>query len=276
MKKRLMLALMLILCAALLCSCSGDGKKYDVLTSQNQGSQQTQQNLGAQNNNAQVPDEEIDPLAEEDDYTGDSEYWGETLPTQVPAASATPAPTVRSEYAGATPVVIDPIDKPTPTPVPGLNVTYATYDATKLGLSFEGPAGWTVTVNDAGSYTLENPNANMDYRAFLTLTAQKVNDDYSASDLKTIVKGMLDSIETAGFEEYNPSQTASRDLLGKAGVYANYTGTLLDGRQIAGRVHAVCVDKKLYTIHLSSPKAQWEDYKEMVYDELRDTLTIVK
>lgn len=271
MKKRLMLALLLVLCAALLCSCSGDNKKYNVLTSQNQGNQQTQQNLG-QNNTLT---DDVDPLAEEDDYIGDSEYWGETLPDQQ-APTDTPAPTVRSEYAGATPVVIDPIDKPTPTPVPALTVTTAAYDATKLGLSFEGPAGWTVLESDANSFIIENPNANIDYRAALTLTAQKVTSDYSASELKSVVNSMLDSIETVGFEEYNPSQTANRDLLGKSGVYANYTGTLNDGRKVAGRVHAVCVDKKLYTIHLSAPQAQWNDYKELVYDELRETLTIVK
>ena len=59
-------------------------------------------------------------------------------------------------------------------------------------------------------------------------------------------------------------------------MYANYTGTLNDGRQVAGRVHAVCVDKVLYTIHITAPKAQWNDYKEKVYDHLKDTLTITK
>ena len=66
------------------------------------------------------------------------------------------------------------------------------------------------------------------------------------------------------------------ELLGKDGIYANYTGTLATGEKVAGRVHAVCVGKKLYTIHLTAPQAQWNDYKEMVYDKVRDTLTIVK
>lgn len=268
MKKRLTLALMLLLCAALMCGCS-EKKKYDVGTSQNSGNQQTQQNLGEQSGDA------YNPLDEEDDYLDNSEYWDAELPTEA-TVTPTTAPTVRSEYAGATPVVIDPIDKPTPTPVPALTVTYATYDATKLGLSFEGPAGWTQVQSDESAFILQNPNTRIDYPATLTLQAQKVTADYSASELKSIVNGMLDSIETAGFETYSPSKTASRDLLGKSGIYANYTGTLTDGTKIAGRVHAVCVDKKLYTIHLSAPQAQWNDYKEMVYDHLRDTLAIVK
>ena len=276
MKKRLMLALMLILCAALLCSC-GDKKKYDVGTAQNQGNQQnqqTQQNLG---NQPAVPEEDgMNPLAEEDDYTGDSEYWGEELPTQKPV-EFTPAPTIRSEYAGATPVVIDPIDKPTPTPVPPLMLDYATYDATNIGLSFEGPAGWA-KAESSNEFTIQNPTPKsiIDYPATLTLRAEKVSSEYTTNDLKTIINGMLDAIETVGFEDYSPSQTANRELLGKTGVYANYSGVLLDGTKVSGRVHAVCVDKVLYTLHLSTPQAQWNDYKEMVYDKLRETLTIVK
>lgn len=266
MKKRLMLALMLILCAALLASCSGDGKKYDVLSSNSGGT--TQQNMNQQ----QSATQEENPLAEEDDYEED---WAVELPTQA-VPTATPAPTVRSQYAGATPVVIDPIDKPTPTAVPKLSVTYTTYDAVKLGLSFEGPAGWQKDDTAADTYVIWNPNARVDYLANLTLTAQKVTGDYSTADLKTVVNSMLSTIGNSGYEDFNPSQTDSRTLLGKTGVYANYTGTMEDGTQVAGRVHAVCVDKKLYTIHLAAPKAQWNDYKEMVYDKLRDTLTITK
>ena len=266
MKKRLMLALMLILCAVLLAGCSGNGKRYDVLTSNSGGSQQ---------NTAPQPTLEDNPLAEEDEYGDD---WAAPLPTQV-APTATPAPTVRSQYAGATPVVIDPIDKPTPTAVPKLQVAYTAYDAKKLGVSFEGPAGWLPSDAADDTFILQNPNARMDYAATLTLTAKKVSADYSTSDLKSVVNGMLDSIGSANFEEYDPSQTDSRSLLGKNGIYANYTGTLLlNGAevQVAGRVHAVCVDKVLYTLHLTTPRAQWNDYKDMVYDKIRDTLTIVK
>ena len=261
MKKRLMLALMLILCAVLLVSCSGGGKRYDVLSSNNGGTQQTQNNT--------APTDEYDPLAEEE------EWEAPALPTQV-AVTPTPAPTVRSEYAGATPVVIDPIDKPTPTAVPALQVSYTTYDAIKLGLSFEGPAGWLKDDSAADTFIIQNPNARIDYPATLTIRAEQVSSDYSTSDLKSVINNMLDAIGNAGFEDYNPSNTDTRSLLGKTGVYANYNGTLSDGRQVSGRVHAVCVDRVLYTIHLTAPKAQWNDYKEKVYDHMKDTLTITK
>ena len=268
MKKRLMLALMLLLCAMLLVSC-GEKQKFDVLTAPTGNNQQTQQNMGAQST---LPNEEdnYDPLAEEDAWEPAD------LPDQ-PVVTATPAPTVRSEYAGATPVVIDPIDKPTPTAVPKLAVSYVGYDAKTLGVSFEGPAGWTKVEDTDGTFILQNPNARMDYAATLTLRAEKVAGDYSTDSLKSVVNSMLDSIgASVEWANYDPSQTAGRTLLGKDGVYANYTGTLATGEKVAGRVHAVCVDKKLYTIHLTAPQAQWNDYKDMVYDKVRDTLTIVK
>ena len=263
MKKRLMLALMLILCAVLLASC-GETKRYDVLSTNDGGNQYTQQNA------AKPAEDEYDPRVEEDDWTAPA------LPTAAPV-TPTPAPTVRSEYAGATPVVIEPIDKPTPTAVPALGtVTYTAYDAIKVGLSFEGPAGWLKDDSAADTFIIQNPNARIDYPATLTLRSEQVSKAYTTAELKSVINNMLNAIGNAGFDSYEPSQTATRELLGKTGVYANYSGTLEDGRQVAGRVHAVCVDKVLYTIHITAPKAQWNDYKDKVYDHLRDTLTIIK
>ena len=260
MKKRLMLALLLILCAVLLASC-GEGQRYEVKSNNNGGTQTNQ--------NAPAPTDS-NPVEEEDTWEAPA------LPTQ-PVVRPTPAPTVRSEYAGATPVVIDPIDKPTPTAVPTLApITYTTYDAIKLGLSFEGPAGWLKDDSAADTFIIQNPNARIDYPATLTIRAEKVSSDYSTSDLKTVVNSMLSAIGGAGFQDYNPSNTDTRSLLGKTGVYANYYGTLTDGRQVYGRVHAVCVDRVLYTIHITTPRAQWNDYKEKVYDHMKDTLTITK
>ena len=45
---------------------------------------------------------------------------------------------------------------------------------------------------------------------------------------------------------------------------------------MAGRVHATCVNKVLYTVHVSYPKAYTDTYKEQVYDHLRDTIMITQ
>ena len=59
-------------------------------------------------------DGSYDPASEEG---GD---WEEV--PENPDSAPTSAPVIQSEYAGATPVLIDPVDKPTPTPLPTLLV----------------------------------------------------------------------------------------------------------------------------------------------------------
>jgi len=273
MTKRWILALAMLLCLCLLAGCqTSEPQRFNVKTSgTNAGqSQQTQQTTTNEDN--------YDPLAEEDDYTGDEDYWqGQQLATPQTAAP-TVAPTIRSEYAGATPVPVDPIDMPTPTPVPPLGeFSYKTYDATKLGLSFDGPTGWLVDESAADYYIIQNPNAAVSYPATLTVHAEKVSAQYSENDLKTVIRNMLNAIgQSAELAEYSPSNTASRPLLGATGIYANYTGVLDNGVEIAGRVHATCVEKVLYTVHITYPREYTEGYKEQVYDKLRDTIQITK
>lgn len=272
MKKRLMLVLVLVLCAVLLCACGQkEPQKYQVIGTANPAAQATQNlNMAPTNVPAQdmdFDDGSYDPASEEGE---DDEYYE---PVQTPDP-ATPAPTMRSEYAGATPVIIDPIDKPTPSPVPPLTFTYQVYDATNIHLSFEAPAGWTISEPSADTFMLTNPSQNVDYAASLTISAVSVNSNYSTSDLKSVVKNLLDQIGEAGFDEFDRSNTAERPLLDSKGIYANYTGTLAGDVQVAGRVHAVCVNKVLYTVHVTYPRAYTETYKEQVYDHLRDTIMI--
>lgn len=277
MKKRWMLALMLIACLAALSACKSDdgSTKYNVL---NGGNTQNQNSVVApsqpENADEPVTEDEYDPRAEEDDY-----QW-EYITAVPQVVTATPAPTIRSEYAGATPVVIDPIDKPTPTPAPPLNIAnYKAYDATKLGLSFEGPVGWTIDDTQENAFSIQNPDTGVNYKATLTVRAEKVDAQYTEKQLQEVVKSMLDAIKTAGFKSYSTSNTDNRSLLGKTGVYANYDGVLIvDGKEveIGGRVMAACVDKVLYTIHITFPSAYEDEYIDKVFHHLRDTIKITK
>lgn len=287
MKKRWIVALALLVCLCLLTACkTSEPEKFQVKTLPTSGSTGNTGSTGAAgttDGSVLVGDEYMDPLAEEDDYNNyDDSNWMEELPTAQPA-TPTPAPTIRGEYAGATPVPIDPIDKPTPTPVPPLAAfTYRSYEATKLGLSFEAPAGWTVDSSDPAYYSLTNTSGSLNYQAQLVLHAEKVSVQYSESELKNAVKSMLNAIGASEVVvEFSPSDTASRPLLGATGVYANYSATLSNGARIRGRVHATCVEKVLYTVHLSAPADYWDlegenDYKDGVYDKLRDTIKITK
>lgn len=276
MKKQWIMALALLLCLCVLTACqTSEPERFTVKTADTSGSQAQQ----TQSSGAYVEDGvTYDPLAEEDDYTADLDYLEGEIATAVPVVT-TPAPTVRGEFAGATPVPLNPIDLPTPTTAPTLPAfSYRTYDATKLGLSFEGPVGWTVDDSSSTQFTITNPTvARGLYQAQLTITAEKVNSQYTTTQLEEVVKNMLNALEGSDqLKSFSPSKLADRSLLGAKGRYANYTGVLTDGTEIAGRVHVTCVEKVLYTVHITYPKVYTESYKEQVYNKLRDTIQITK
>ena len=152
MKKGFRTVLLLSACLVLLAGCAAEPKtQYNVNT---QGAANTQTSANPSTNTAagsSLP-ADYDPASEEDDYTGDDVSAPEEiqLPTLVtPPPTNTPIPVISGQYSGATPVVIDPIDKPTPTPLPALSFTYQTYTASNLNLTFEGPAGWVVDTSEA-------------------------------------------------------------------------------------------------------------------------------
>jgi len=215
-------------------------------------------------------DGSYDPSSEEG---GDWEETGSDTETV-----ATAAPVMQSEYAGATPVVIDPVDKPTPTPLPTLSFTYVTYEASALHMTFEAPSGWTVDESVSDSYTLTNPDPSMDYAATLTVRTVPVNKQYTKSELTKEVKGMLDTLSGSGdLSSFSPSNTAERTFLGTTGVYANYKAVVKEtGAEIAGRMIVACVDKTLYTLHVSYPRGYTEFYVDNVYDKFRHSVKLTE
>jgi len=266
--RKLYLVLALTLCLAVLAGCqSANDRYYD--NSQN-GSMPTQNN-----NPLETPSKPEEPEINIDFDSGlydpaSEEGRGIEDPT-LGLTYVTPALTMRSEYAGATPVPIDPIDMPTPTMVPPLSFAYQTYTASQLGLTFDAPMGWVANESVANQFILYNPDPTMDYAATLTLTAINVSSTYNESQLKSEIQSMLNSIG-AMLNDYEPSNTATRTLIGYNGVYANYTGTIEGGTKVAGRVHATSFNNKLYTLHITYPRAYTETYKEGVYDKVRDTI----
>ena len=263
MDKRITLVLSLMLCVMLLTGCSGSndnsGVRYDVAGG-GTGSAAATQNLFGDASSVVTVQVTQPPIVEV---------------YQAPEEVVTPVPTMSSEYAGATPVVIDPIDKPTPTPLPALSFNYETYDATRIHLSFNGPAGWTIDDSASDSYTITNPSTNADYQASLTISVYNVSSNYTKTELKNEVTTRLSSMK-GSFYSFSSTKTAERTLLDKDGVYADYTATLSSGVQIKGRYHITCANKVLYVMHMVCPAGYFETYKDTVYAQFRHTVKITQ
>ena len=264
MWKKRILCLVLVVCAALVMTACQQKQ-----TQQQEAPAQNEQNIFG---DTPVPqqinfdDGSYDPTSEE----GGNE---EMLPIdQTAADGTTPAPTMKSEYAGATPVLIDPIDKPTPTPLPKLAFTYATYEAPALHLTFEAPAGWLPDDSAADTYKLTNPDPSMDYPATLSIRLVPVSKNYNKNELIKEVKSALDTIGSEGFQKFERSNTAGRKFMNSDGIYANYSGTTTDNVKVAGRIIISCSDKMLYILNVSYPQGYTKTYVDGVYDKFRHSV----
>ena len=180
-------------------------------------------------------------------------------------------------YAGATPLPLDPIDMPTPTPRPALTFNYREFESSKLGLKFEGPADWIEDTSVEDAFTLTEPEGQQKdgYTAFMTLRKTPVSKDYNKSDMGKYVKDAMDTLGATNYVEWRPSNTAERTLIGHDGVYADYQGTLVSGVRVRGRVHVTCIDKTLYILHMSHPAGYNSDYLKN-HAKLRETLVLTK
>ena len=199
-----------------------------------------------------------DPLAEEDDSLTGSYALGVFNEMG------------DSVYAGTTPIPLDPIDMPTPTPRPDLVFNYAEYTASKLGLSFEAPNDWTVTTDDGTTYTLTDPNTRDGVNAFISITVSTVGGTYKLTDVKNDLKSQLAEIQK-NYPTWSVAVAAGRTLMGEDGYYNTYRGEEFDGTVVRGLVHIVLLSGRTVTIHLQAPGWFNTSYTK-VYSKMRNTL----
>ena len=281
--KKQMLALLLVCCVALLSACSSQTEVFPVATdvpTQSLLSSPTQAPAAATEAASTVidfDDGSYDPSSEEGGEMDDEVIELGADATNAPIDN-TAVPTVNSEYAGATPVPIDPIDKPTPTPLPALSFSdYATYEATRLHVSFQAPSGWTVDDSELSAYTIVNPDTGMTFQAYITVTAESVSSAYSSSQLTTTVNNMIAAIKSSGsYSSFSAKKAASRTLMDKNGIYNDFTATTTSGDAIYGRVQATCIDRVLYTVTIVCPNGYWESAYKNVYNKIRSTMMITQ
>lgn len=284
MKRQWKLVLCLMMTAVLLSSCAGGG------TSNQTVFPEITQNLGLPTvTDVPTPEPTVEPLPEDNaqtDTANDAEPdFSETDPLaeedyQEPGSLSdslsgnyTVVEETEYKYAGSTPIPLDPVDMPTPTPRPPVNFTYVTYTAGSLGLTFEAPSGWIADDSLTEVYSVIEPVEQMvdGQQCVITIVAVPVNTNYDQRDLEKEVKARLNDIGATNFAKWEPSLTASRHLMGGKGVYANYSGELVNGIKLGGRIHYVCIDSMLYGVEIMYPREYRDDYMN-IFDKIRETL----
>ena len=175
-------------------------------------------------------------------------------------------------YAGSTPIPLNPVDMPSATPF-DVQFMMVPYEIQSIRVSFEGPAGWIPNESSAEVFTLTEPEQNIKggQLGIARITASPVTGDYSEAALKSEVLGRLNEISATNFSEWKPSMTATRHLMGSMGVYAVYSGTMVTGVQIGGRVHYVCIDRVLYSIEIMYPLEYRDAYLE-IFSSIRSSI----
>ena len=194
--------------------------------------------------------ENYDPASEENDFSDDPAgvYYDEYG---------------RQPYAGATPILLDPVNLPTPTPRVPLTFTYT--QASVNGLTFEYPVGWSLETPDKNTIVLRDPYSYDNYTAEMTIRFESVPGSYTLKDVKNKVAEMLKEIGQYNFTKWETKIAAERKLLNKDGWYNNYSGVYFDGTKISGRVMVSLLDdNRIITLHMTCPDGYNNSYMNVV------------
>lgn len=180
--------------------------------------------------------------------------------------------------SAATPIPVDPIDKPTPTPAPTPNYVYETYTNESMGVSFSIPYTWLinpVTNQNTVVQFVEPKSEMMDTDGYQTrLTIEKKTNGLSqtAADARAELESTLETFG-ATFTSFVPGNIATATV-GKAnGAYCYYKAEYTDGDKtylMNGRITVVAHGNALYSLRLTAPRA-WYSYYEYVFRRVRQT-----
>ena len=265
-KKRWALVLALCIIAAMISGCAQEQTTYPEA---GPAAQRPQQQEVRQQDVLQTATEAPAAVVEFPDGYEPGETEADAWDDDSTAEDTYTADTVTSRYAGSTPIPIDPVDMPTPTPKPDLKFEYMTYD-TKLGYSFEAPIGWVIEADDATHFTLTDPTMRDNVNGQIMLTAQNVSASYKASELRGELSNQLTQLQR-NYVGWKIWTADNRKLLQSEGVYNAYRGERYDGTAVRGIVHVALVNKKVVTLSFAAP-ADYNTSYQRVYNQVRNTI----
>ena len=272
-KKQAAFALLICLTVVLLCGCAREQTTYPDAGTMPVAEQRPVRQADVLQTFTDPPEIQIDFPNDYEADPGTDEYDWDAEETEEPEDNAQPSfanyVTSNSQYAGATPIPLDPVDMPTPTPHPDLEFEYQKYE-TAMGYSFEAPVDWIVDQNDKSAFVIRDPETREKVNAVFTLTSQNVSSSYRANDLKTELSNQLTQIQR-NYVGWRIWQADSRKLLKSQGYYNAYRGVTYDDTVVRGLVHVALVDRKVVTLMYSAP-GNYNNSYQRVYNRIRNTI----
>ena len=203
-----------------------------------------------------------------------------TEPPYTPEPTITPrtlAAEVEMPEDGATPLLIDPIDKPTRPP---LVFNFVEYVSQQLGISFEIPSTWVAsTVEDNSNaivFTEPDSEAHEGFASSITIVVNTYSNNQTLADAESELDSIISQIRST-YPQLEVSSKASNQMLGETGTYVTYWINMPMGEgepelRTRGRILVVPINKKLYQIRYICPADYNSDYEE-VFKKIRSTIT---
>jgi hypothetical protein len=196
-------------------------------------------------------------------------------PTFVPEVTITPRPiamTVVTPLPETTPLLIDPINKPTRVPI---LFEFTEYTSQTMGLSFNVPAGWLESKpNDNTVQFVEPMDHAMD--GFQTSLVIQVTHNSSTQTLDNARSELDNALESLKAQYPNIEVGPVGDnnkMMSETGVYVNIRITLDDDTVVRGRVYVVPKNRMLIQVRSICPGNYNTEYSE-IFREIRNTAQI--
>lgn len=214
-------------------------------------------------------DDDMTRDGEPSDVTDLADEGGEEEPTTL-AAAADENVIVITPGPDETPILVDPIDKPTIEPAV---LAYKNYSFDSLKISFDVPMLWSMYKPGESSVQFIEPeeSAVNGYRAQLTVVGYGYGAEQNAADADVKLREIME-VELAGmsWENYKfNGDTASASMAGGKGYYAYFTADY-NGVGLRGRVMVIAKGASLYQVRISSVRERYSAYED-IYRQVRNT-----
>ena len=215
--------------------------------------------------------------------TPEPEAGSTSAPAAAPAASDDDSLVIdftlsTPENPAATPVAVDPIDKPTPTPTPAPNFVLETYTNERMGVSFSIPYTWLLNPNTNQETTIQfvEPKSEMmepdGYQTRITIEKVNMGLDQTAADARTELESTLEELGST-FSSFKSGSIDNAKMSDANGYYCYYKAEYNDGTktyEMNGRIMIVAKGKALYQVRITTPR-NWYSYYENVFRTVRST-----